>query len=91
MEEAFEMKDLGQAKMCVGIQIIRDWNNGKISLSQDRYANEILKKFGMENCSSVRMPLDPAVRLERSDGEDLPEEYPYIELIGSLMYLSMCT
>jgi hypothetical protein len=54
------------------------------------YINELLKKFGMFDSKPVCTPLDPGVRLLKS--EEAPDEnLPYRELVGALTYLSTAT
>jgi len=45
----FEMKDLGEAKKVLGIEIERDRRSGKISLMQKGYLKKILKKFNINS------------------------------------------
>ena len=85
----FKMKDLGKIKECLGMRVIRDQKNGKISLDQKHYTETILKKFGMFDTKPVSTPMETNVKLVKaSKNEDI---YPYQELIGALMYLSVCT
>lgn len=91
MKEVFDMKDLGEARLCIRIEIKRDWKINTISLSQEKYVKNVLKRYGMESCSTVKMPMDPGTKLDGLEGEELPECYPYRQLIGNLMYLSVCT
>jgi len=53
----FEMKDLGSVLM-LGIEIRRDRSNRKLSISQNEYCKNVLKRFGMENCNTVTTPMD---------------------------------
>ena len=52
----FEMKDLGQANVILGIKIIRD-DNG-ILLSQNHYVEKLLKKFDSYDVAPVSSPYD---------------------------------
>jgi len=38
----FEMKDLGEEKKVLSMEIERDWKSGKISLRQKRYLKKVL-------------------------------------------------
>lgn len=88
---SFEMKDLGKIKRCLGIEFVKTENG--IAMSQSHYVQEILERFGMENAKPVATPCDPSVKLTRSTNatEASMGRYPYQELIGSLMYLAVCT
>ena len=41
------MKDLGEAKKINGMEICRDRDHGKVSLSQEQYLKNVLQQFGM--------------------------------------------
>ncbi|GKC72971.1 zinc finger, CCHC-type containing protein, partial [Tanacetum coccineum] len=56
----FDMKDLGEAEVILGIRIKRG-NNG-ISISQSHYIKKILTKFNFANCSPIYTPVDPTVK-----------------------------
>ncbi len=86
----FKMKDLGVAKQCLGIRITREAD--KISLDQETYIEDVLERFGMSNCRSVKTPLDPnQIISSDADGKEEAVDFPYQEIIGSLMYLVQCT
>lgn len=88
----YEMKDLGEAKTCLGIQITRDREQGKIWLNQSKYIADILQRFGMTNCNPARTPLEPGLRLNKdmspkTQGErDEMTKHPYQSAVGSIMY-----
>jgi hypothetical protein len=84
----FKIKDLGQLKQCLGIRV-KMYENGSISLDQKQFVEYILKKFNMSDCKGVDTPIETNLRLEKS--EDVCKQYPYQQLIGRLMYLSVLT
>ena len=47
LNQEFEMKDLGEAKKILGMEICRDRARGKVSLSQKQYLKKVLQQFGM--------------------------------------------
>ncbi|CAI7737338.1 unnamed protein product [Closterium sp. NIES-53] len=63
-----------------------------ISLSQEFYINNVLKRFEMELCTPIATPL-PLQHLLTAPTVPTPEvcSEPYPELVGSLMYAMMCT
>lgn len=92
----FKLKDLGRIRQCLGLQINVDLLSHSIRVSQSEYTSDILKEFGMDNCSSRRTPLDPSVDLKSSDmpKSGSPEQqeaskFPYRRAIGKLMYLML--
>ena len=59
-------------------------------ISQEKYANDILKKFGMEESNSVDTPMVPGLKLSKNDEGVIVDENLYRSLVGSLRYLT-CT
>ena len=47
LNQEFEMKDLGEAKKILSMEICRDRARGKVSLSQKQYLKKVLQQFGM--------------------------------------------
>jgi len=89
--EAFEARDLGPCSYFLGMDVIRDRESRAIMLAQHRLTADLLDKFDMMEAKSVSVPLNTATKLTK-DGELLDQNaYPYAQLIGSLMYLSICT
>ena len=92
----FKMKDLGEAKFLLGIEIRRQ-DNGDVFLVQERYARNVVKRFNMEGCKSVSTPLELGSHLDMSQQPSTEEEkaamatVPFRSAIGSLMYLATCT
>nr|KAJ0211662.1 hypothetical protein LSAT_V11C400220750 [Lactuca sativa] len=66
LSSGFEMKELGEAEVILGIRI-KQGNNG-ISNSQSHYIEKILKKFNFENCFPVSTPIDPTLNLLPNKG-----------------------
>jgi hypothetical protein len=53
----FEMKDLGEARFILGIEIHQDRMKGVLGLSQKTYIEKVLKKFNMHKCSASPAPI----------------------------------
>ncbi|XP_019260002.1 PREDICTED: uncharacterized protein LOC109238029 [Nicotiana attenuata] len=60
----------------------------KIFICQKKYAREILKKFGMENCNATSTPMNPKEKLSKEDVTNKVDEGNFRSLIGCLMYLT---
>ena len=58
----FDVSDQGEAHYILGISIKRDRSAGTMSLSQPMYIENILRRFGMENCNPVKTPLEPGIK-----------------------------
>ncbi len=89
LQKLFDVKDLGELKKIIGIEIERDWENRTVALSQTRYIDGLLSRFNMQNVHPVTTPLDPNVILRRRS-DKLPVDPAivsgYQAVIGSLLY-----
>lgn len=87
----FKVRDLGLASCCLGIQIQQ--KKEEIKLTQEKYINDVLLQFGMNEANPISTPMDPGSRLDkRKRGrDDNKTNRPYRELIGFLMYIAIGT
>lgn len=97
LHRRFQMKDIGEAKYCLGFRITRDRSNGLIFLDQRRHIQDLLLKFNMADCKPISTPMDPNQHLTKemspinfSDKEEM-KKIPYQEAVGSLLYISQGT
>ncbi|GJY89095.1 retrovirus-related pol polyprotein from transposon TNT 1-94, partial [Tanacetum coccineum] len=67
LKKEFDMKDLGEAKKILGMDIIRDRSRKIMRVSQSRYVSKILNNFRIENGKSVQMPLGGHFKLSLKD------------------------
>ncbi|GKE08910.1 retrovirus-related pol polyprotein from transposon TNT 1-94 [Tanacetum coccineum] len=86
MTKKFDMSMMGELTYFLGLQIKQD--DKGISICQEQYTRNLLKKYKISNSSSVKTPMVPPNNL----GPDLAgkpvNETLYREMIGSLMYLT---
>lgn len=88
----FEMKDLGDAKKILGMEITRDRVNRKLCVSQEDYLWKVLGKFNMDQCKTVATPLGAHFALKAATDEELRDQeecmkkVPYQNAVGSIMY-----
>ncbi|KAL0546603.1 hypothetical protein IC582_016515 [Cucumis melo] len=80
----FEMKDLGEADVILGVKIRK--NKTSLSLCQSHYVEEILKKFDSFDVSPVRTPFDASKHLKKNKGDSVSQP-EYAKIICSVMYL----
>ena len=85
LKERFNMKDMGEAHYCLGIQILRDRANKKMLLHQTRYLTNLLEKYNICNCKEISTPQELGSRLTVNKG-DCVDKQKYQVLIGSLTY-----
>lgn len=90
LREAFDIRDMGSLHHCLGIRFSHV--GGEMTLSQESYVDNLIKNFNMEECKPASTPMEPGLRLEKSEKNETEKEiYPYQKLIGSLMYLAVAT
>ena len=90
LSRKFEIKDIGKLHYFLGMTIKQ--TDEKIWIGQPKYTENLLKKFGMQDCKPVSTPVEPGQKLEAATDRDLTvDQQKYQSAIGSLMYLSVCT
>ncbi|KAB2625296.1 polyprotein [Pyrus ussuriensis x Pyrus communis] len=84
----FDMKDLGEASVILGLKITR-FENG-VSLDQSHYIEKVLRKYNYFDCKPACTPYDPSVKLFKNTGDSVKQS-EYASIIGSLHYATNCT
>ena len=56
LHKRFEMKDLGEAKVILGLEIRRDKALGTLKLSQAKNVTQVLRTFDMAECNPIGTP-----------------------------------
>ena len=59
-------------------------------ISQEGYARDVLKRFGMEDSNPMNTPMETKTKLSKNDEGVVIDENLYRSLVGSLRYLT-CT
>ncbi|GJV58981.1 putative ribonuclease H-like domain-containing protein [Tanacetum coccineum] len=86
MHKKFQMSSMGELTFFLGLQV-KQKEDG-IFINQDKYVNEILKKFGFTNVKTSSTPMETQKPLFKDeDGEEV-DVHLYRSMIGSLMYLT---
>ncbi|GJU08052.1 uncharacterized mitochondrial protein-like protein [Tanacetum coccineum] len=86
MHEKFQMNSMGELTFFLGLQV-KQKKDG-IFISQDKYVEEILKKFGFTEVKTASTPIETQKPLLKDeDGEEV-DVHMYRSMIGSLMYLT---
>ena len=92
LDDVFDLKDAGDPEYVLGIHIERNKTTGSIKLHQEKYIANMLDKFNMTTCHTVRTPADPAVILCVDDGSTLlTKDIPYREAVGALLFAAVMT
>ncbi|OAE26759.1 hypothetical protein AXG93_1129s1070 [Marchantia polymorpha subsp. ruderalis] len=96
-KSAFKMKDMGESKRILGMEIHGNHEQKRLWLNQGKYVRRILDRFNMINSKGVWTPL--AANFKLSVAQCLTDAVekeniscvPYEQALDSLMYLMMCT
>ena len=88
----FDARDLGEANEFVGLQIVRDRAQKTLTVHQSGYARSVLAKYGFSDVNPRKIPLQPNLVVKSAEsGDELCDQTAYRSLVGSLMYLAVCT
>ena len=100
LSNKFKLKDLGDLKWCLGLRIVRDRKMKTLTIDQQGYVEDTLKKFNMFHCKPVATPEAVGSQLktpssDNNNGKDNDNNdmtnIPYREAVGKLMYAMVCT
>jgi len=84
LRREFEIKDLGQLRYFLGIEVVRSPRG--IVLSQRKYVLDLLDETGMLGCRSTTTPIEQNHKLGAESGHPVDKER-YQRLVGRLIYL----
>nr|GEW23800.1 retrotransposon protein, putative, Ty1-copia subclass [Tanacetum cinerariifolium] len=97
LKNEFGMKELGEAKKILGMEIVRDRSRKILMVSQSGYVSNILNNFRIDNGKSVKMTLGGHFKLSLKDcpvrdcDVERMSKVPHENAVGSLMYLMVYT
>jgi len=85
-KKEFEMTNLGLMKYFLGLEVVQGKDD--IFVSQERYVEEVLKKFKMTSCNPVSTLMEPGTKVSKYADRDRVDASKYRSLIESLRYLT---
>lgn len=80
------MKEHGELRYCLGLEIWRD--SGQTFLSQGKYVKCLLERFSLDQCKAAVVPLHQNIKLHNKEGSKEADATLYRPLVGSLIYLT---
>ncbi|GJX24927.1 putative ribonuclease H-like domain-containing protein [Tanacetum coccineum] len=80
------MSSIGELTFFLGLQV-KQKKDG-IFISQDKYVEEILKKFGFTEVKTTSTPMETQKPLLKDENGEEVDVHMYRSMIGSLMYLT---
>jgi len=96
LKDEFEVNDIGEPKMIIGIEINRDRGSRSRTISQKNYIRTVLERFGLAQANPVAMPLDPNIILQKPQEDKTLKTKDrlakgYATIIGAIGYAAMLT
>jgi hypothetical protein len=85
MIQKFEMSMMGELKYFLGFQV-KQLQEGTF-ISQTKYIQDILNKFGMKDAKPIKTPMGTNGHLDLDTGSKSVDQKVYRLMIGSLLYL----
>ena len=86
------MDDRGEVHFILGMEVKRDRKNRKMTICQKTYLNDVLDRFGMQNCKPVSTPMEAGkVFTALAENEEPCDIKQYQTAIGSLNYAAIAT
>lgn len=79
------MKNIGEVKSILGINVTRDRVNKCMYLDQSKYIQSVLKQFNMSDAKPQKTPLFNG-QIEPNTASSSTPNIPYAEAVGSLIY-----
>jgi hypothetical protein len=84
MMQKFEMSMMDELTYFLGFQV-KQLKEG-IFISQTKYTQDLLKKFGMKDTKPIKMPMETNGHLDPNAGGKSIDQKVYQSMIGSLLY-----
>nr|CCA24845.1 PREDICTED: copia proteinlike putative [Albugo laibachii Nc14] len=89
LKTRFEMTHSGKCTFVVGIELV-DGSDASVTICQRHFVNDILKRFGMNECKATTSPLELSSRLVLNN-EAIKFDASFREAVGALMHLMTTT
>ena len=92
LSQTFEMTDLGEISWILRMEVKRDREHKTMTISQEKYINDILKRYGqLDACpiTTLSLPNEQLIKL-KSPEPDVDVQW-YQSAVGALMYAMLGT
>jgi len=91
------MKDMGEAKYVLGMEIVKNRTKKLLGMYQEAYIKRVLESFRMHYSKPVDTPVEKGLTLsldqcpKTEQEKEKMKDVPHASAIGSLMYAMLCT
>jgi hypothetical protein len=88
----WEIKDIGDISLILGIKVTRNRKERTLKLSQKAYIQGLVERFRLQGASPVTLPVgDRSALTVGQNGEAQADQALYMQAIGSLLYIAKST
>ena len=94
----FRISFSGKLTSYLNIGISHDREMKTVSMSQERYIEELIEEYAIPTDPSIRAPMQENLKLSATEEESTTPrqlqyfaKFPYRKLIGAIIYLNVCT
>lgn len=86
MTKEFKMNMFDSLHYFLGLQVTQ--KSEGIFVSQTKYAEKLVEKFGLDKAKTRRPPMSTSLRLVTDEGGESVDQSLYRSMVGSLLYLT---
>ena len=91
LKSEFEISDMGEIHWLLGVEVKQNRDAQTVTLSQKAYIDAICSWYHLEDARPAPTPMEARVLLNQPATDELDSNWPYKEIIGSLMYAATLT
>jgi hypothetical protein len=94
LDQRFKLKHLGPLSYYLGMEVKRDREARTMTVSQKGYISQLLKQLDMQDCYTVKSPMDVNTRFEKPrDDYEAPKELKqaFESIMGALNWIAGMT
>lgn len=88
LKQEFEITDLGEPSLFLGMEIHR--RNGQYSVSLSSYIDKIVSRFGLQDAKTSKSPMDTGFASTVDSSTPFHDNTEYRSLVGALLYIAVC-
>ena len=87
LEMQFHMKDLGELKYLLGIEVIR--SESGIYMLQKQYVTTVMEKYRMFGCKPIDVPLEKSCKFRADLRAKITNVNVFRSMVGNLIYMTI--